>query len=790
MSPSAIGEARHVLERGIADVGAASATFYVRDPWWTDEFRLMALPGVRITEPMHGFLFPAGSRIATGAEEDFIADAPGTPWLREAMSPALRARAEADPLFGDFVAREGVASCARFRHVVGDRVDAVLFINFNEPADFDAPLKERLRALWRRLVGQVAEIIDEVARVQRFPGAKLVRILKPTQQLAGFDTHDPGLLLETVFGAILDAAFEALAVAPGEGLGTIHLFDAEARTLRLAAHRGHVDAPFPVQSVDQVEGILSWVALKRRSIVIDDLERSNYRALHIPVREDIRSELAVPMMAGGDLLGVLNLESTRPAWFSAEDARAIAYAANQAAIACRLHRQVRENRELADRTERLLYVCHRATTGLGGAELSGTGGEAGVLDELATVGRDFLRAARCDIWQYDRRRRRFTDAGASYTEFRQGAGPRPDGLSHYVLRTRVPVWVADIQDRGSYGLHFWDAEGQRWDTSPPADGAPALLNDRLIAMRVCCTLGLPVEVGDRCNGVAWLKYDSPRAPVPSPGTMRLARGFAAEAGLVLDSVQHHKELIQQKADEAVREGIRRSLFATGRVALPGLDGCLLSRPAESGIGGDFHDATALDDHTVGVLIGDAESHGITGALYMLPLITTFRVFNRDSRSTKHILGKLHNIAYDLSVRATALYFIIGTIGERRWLFASSAGHHPLLIFRGGEAFEFPRLDRPAHGLMLGCERDLIMGEDGLPLSPGDVIVGYTDGVVEAGANQGAGREPFGTAGLEAAVRPLLGHDAETIGRAIESRLEQFADGPIADDVTIVVIRVP
>ena len=788
MSSPAIDAARQVLEDGVAEVGAASATFYVRDPWWTDEFRLLFLPCVRITEPMHGFLFPAGARIASGVEEDYIGDAPNTPWLREALAPEVQARAAVDPLFGDFVARERVASCARFLQVVGDRVDAVLFVNFREPVAFDDARKGGLRAVWRRLADRVADLIDEIARVQRFPGAKLVRILRPTHQLADFDPHDPGRLRESVFGAILDAVFEALAVAPGEGLGTIHLFDADSRTLRLAAHRGHVDAPFPVQSVDQVEGILSWVALKRRSIVIDDLERSHFRSLHIRVRDDVRSELAVPMLAGGDLLGVVNLESTRPAWFAAEDARAIAYAANQAAIACRLHRQLSEHRALADRTERLLHVCHRAATGLGGPETAGGDGRG--LDELATVGRDFLRAARCDIWQYDRRRRRFTDAGASYTEFRQGAGPRPDGLSHYVLRSRVPVWVADIRDRGSYSLRFWDASREAWDESPPAGAAPALLNDRLIALGVCCTLGLPIEVGDRCNGVAWLKYDTLRTPVPSPKTMRLARGFAAEAGLVLDSVQHHRELLQQRADEAVRDDIRRSLFATGRLALAGLDGCVLARPAESGIGGDFHDATALDDHTVGVLIGDAESHGITGALSMLPLITTFRVFHRDSRSTKHVLGKLHNIAYDLSVRATALYFLIGTIGGRRWLFASSAGHHPLLIFRGDQVQEFPPLDRPAHGLMLGCERDLIMGEDGLPLSPGDLIVGYTDGVVEAVAHQGSGREPFGTAGLVAAVRPHLGADAETVARAVETRLEQFADGPLADDVTIVVIRIP
>src|SRR5688572_20597505 len=49
-----------------ADWAADCLTFYLRDPWWTTEFRLLAMPGVDIPEPLHGFVFPGNPAIVDG----------------------------------------------------------------------------------------------------------------------------------------------------------------------------------------------------------------------------------------------------------------------------------------------------------------------------------------------------------------------------------------------------------------------------------------------------------------------------------------------------------------------------------------------------------------------------------------------------------------------------------------------------------------------------------------------------------------------------------------------------
>jgi len=61
VASTATHQAETILDEQILDLGRqglriSAVTFYVRDPWWTDEFRLLLMPGVKVREPMYGFL--------------------------------------------------------------------------------------------------------------------------------------------------------------------------------------------------------------------------------------------------------------------------------------------------------------------------------------------------------------------------------------------------------------------------------------------------------------------------------------------------------------------------------------------------------------------------------------------------------------------------------------------------------------------------------------------------------------------------------------------------------------
>src|SRR5712692_10363969 len=86
----AIQSADATLRRALRSIGARCATFYVRDPWYTNELRLVSMPGVRVKEPMHGFAsFPGGDDRGDSGTIDvhFYDDVRNDPTLTPAPLP-------------------------------------------------------------------------------------------------------------------------------------------------------------------------------------------------------------------------------------------------------------------------------------------------------------------------------------------------------------------------------------------------------------------------------------------------------------------------------------------------------------------------------------------------------------------------------------------------------------------------------------------------------------------------------------------------------------------------------
>ena len=119
---------------------------------------------------------------------------------------------------------------------------AVLFVNFDRPVDFEAESELRQKCLALR--SALEEQTPAILRAVRFQDAPLleqaISILKPTHNwAAGIGT--PGDSIEQYFATILDSAMGVVGMTPGEGFGTVHLFQPESERLVLAAFRGNID---------------------------------------------------------------------------------------------------------------------------------------------------------------------------------------------------------------------------------------------------------------------------------------------------------------------------------------------------------------------------------------------------------------------------------------------------------------------------------------------------------------------------------------------------------------------
>ncbi|MDT7541390.1 MAG: hypothetical protein QOE33_1294 [Acidobacteriota bacterium] len=769
-----------ILSDGKGHLRASSCIFYIRDPWWVDQFVPIFMPGVEITEPMHGFVFPSSSyeRVVgkdDGKEEDYFPDTASDESLRDQTIIPPSGLTKEPRLFGSFAERESVGSCARLRHFskVDGKVDAVLWINFNKPRRrFE---KQKMRELMGVLVARLEEIAETHQRENPFPITQLTNILKPAEELARIGRPLSEVGLTWYLDKILVSLLRAFGISEETGIGSIHLYDPVRQVLVREIHKGVIakDAP-QEQDVQSGQGVLSWVALKRRALLIVDLKASPFSAIYEPIAPHAVSELAVPMLAGDELLGVVNLESVaRPCPFSAHSVRTIWYTASQAAIACRLAQQISIAEVQVERAQRLLELAHESVVTAEGNK---------PLERLAELARDWLQASGCDIWKYSEERHSFAGSGASYEPHDPSSLPRADGWSHHVRRHGKPIWISNVAGTDGFDYKYWSRDEEEWRSAPTGEPPVSAVNQRLIDLGVRCELGMPIEVQDRCVGVAWLKYADERTPEPSLSNMRLAEGFAAQAGLIIDLLQR-QEAAKRKG-RALTEYMER-ILKVGPVKGNGLDGYVIRRPCGD-VGGDFHVWEVIDGKRTSFLVGDAEGHDIMGALQMIPMLTTFNGFSKESASTKHILWRLLPVCDRWELHGTAICFIVDRSGKQPLLFATSAGHPSLIIFKSdGTNFDFPNSDGVANRGILGFALDTPMGEEMCQLSPGDLIIAYTDGVSEAGSHA----SPVGRRGIVDAVQAHPDGTPETIAKAIEQKIMAQSGGPLQDDATIMVLRV-
>jgi GAF domain-containing protein len=210
-----------------------------------------------------------------------------------------------------FFTREGIKSCAMavLRAGVVGEVVGVMFINYRTPRRFGGEDRKAIQA-----AAASAAIAIQTARLHARATSGIARRFKD-QLSALLDlirlivTNSSMDSLERLVEAILKTAQE-LTAAPA---GDILWFDPS--TQRLMPKAQYPEGPWSrPHSLD--EGIVGMAARTRLSQLVPDvkLEKSYYEAL-----PSTRSELAVPIIDGRELLGVINLEHPQPDAFKADD---------------------------------------------------------------------------------------------------------------------------------------------------------------------------------------------------------------------------------------------------------------------------------------------------------------------------------------------------------------------------------------------------------------------------------------------------------------------------------------
>ncbi|MFJ9793336.1 SpoIIE family protein phosphatase [Streptomyces globosus] len=166
----------------------------------------------------------------------------------------------------------------------------------------------------------------------------------------------------------------------------------------------------------------------------------------------------------------------------------------------------------------------------------------------------------------------------------------------------------------------------------------------------------------------------------------------------------------------------------GPVHLDDLHVAVRYRPAEKDhlVGGDWYDTLTLPSGEILLCVGDVAGHGIEAATGMVALRNALRGLAATGAGPAQLLTWLNSITHQLTenLTATAVCGLYDPATRRlRW---ARAGHLPPVLLRGGRAETLPQLG----GILLGVLDQADYEETEVHLRPGDLLVLYTDGLIE------------------------------------------------------------
>jgi GAF domain-containing protein/anti-sigma regulatory factor (Ser/Thr protein kinase) len=468
----------------------------------------------------------------------------------------------------------------------------------------------------------------------------------------------------------------------------------------------------------------------------------------------------VPVAAGGDPIGALALGWAAPRTFTDDDVRFLDAIGQQAGQAL-------------DRAR--YYAAEHAS-----AVRQGFLAEASqVLSSSLDYQETLTRVARLAV-------PRIADTCAVFLvdegDVRLAVTAHPDAELDALLRERAargrpttnPL-IIGIIDSGQ-PVVLADLDDQTWDRLAQNPDELAVLRRLGIRSAVLVPLSAPDRrIGVLVLGVSTSERRYRDADLP------FMEDLAGRAAVAIENAR-----AQEARAEVVRT-LQRSLLPHSLPLLPGLEVGARYHPVggRSEVGGDFYDVFPLGQGRWGAAIGDVCGKGVMAAQLTALARYTVRTAARSEARPSGVLEVLNRSLLDHETGdrfCTIAQAFIDTAEEPVRVTLSCAGHPlPLLVDAAGGVRP---LGRP--GTAVGLFVAPLVFDDTHRLLPGETLVLFTDGVVEARARDGS----FADGLLESILHDTHGLPADAVAAAVEAAMLDFQGGNPRDDMAVLVVRSP
>ncbi len=263
----------------------------------------------------------------------------------------------------------------------------------------------------------------------------------------------------------------------------------------------------------------------------------------------------------------------------------------------------------------------------------------------------------------------------------------------------------------------------------------------------------------------------------------LFSALADHAAVAIEKARLHREALEKQRLEkelSLAQAIQAGFWPRQVPRLPGFEIAGVSIPA-AGVGGDYYDFIPLSESSCALVVADISGKGFSAALLMASFRAVLRAQVRNRFPVSETVSLLNNVFVEDCPPNRFVTMVYGELdAERRLLTYSNCGHNPPLLFDGRD---FRPLEEG--GPIVGFRRNLPFQAGTVELGPKQILVLFTDGVVEA---QNPAEEMFGEERLREVVYRHRRKPAAAILEEIRSAVLEFSGAaPQYDDLTLVVV---
>jgi len=528
----------------------------------------------------------------------------------------------------------------------------------------------------------------------------------------------------------------------------IFLLNEKTQELRVHFSLGHPPDLIRNLRIRVGEGIVGRAAETRRSVLVNDVKEE---PAYISSLAAIRSELAVPLIFKGRLIGIIDLESPQPDFFNDTHVSLLELLAVRMSFAIENARLYRRTLRQARALQLLNEISRELSSVLVLSEL---------LRKIGTLTKKLVDYHRFGILLADEQTQTFNAVISLKQDESMPEKTTVDfgqGIVGAAANLRQTVVVPDVRKDSRYILVNPETRSE---------------------------MAIPLTYRNRVIGV--IDLESPHLNYFNEDHVRMFSTLAPQVAIAIENARLYERVARSEArlenDLRRAQEIQMHLMPGIAPKIPGLDIALHFQPARE-LGGDLYEFLSYGRDRQAIVVGDVSGKGAPAALYGAMASGTLRSLAPLKLPPPDMMQRLNLMFLERKIEG---HFITLTyaIWEPRTknLSLANAGMPLPILVRNGQC----RAIR-AEGVPLGLLEHVEYQQVSVALEAGDLLAFFSDGITEA---PNAQQDEFGARRLENLLRHNIRKPPQEIVKQVFEDLRAFEAGrPQRDDQTLVVLKV-